>query len=131
MAKKRGFFRRAARRASKSVRRVGRSAKRGDSMLVNVAGGFAYGATRESLSQLISPVTSKVPLLGDNTDEAAIILAGTYLHGKTNNKWARSYLRSAVAIESARLGASLGSGLIGNMMGSSQLPAKSSGNVVG
>lgn len=103
MAKKKTVKRRSrVSRFKSSVRRGTR--KVASNNLVRAGAAMAYGASREKINGLISPWVSKVPVLGDLTDEAALGLAAMYLKKKVKNKMLKSYLDAVMIVESSSAG---------------------------
>lgn len=97
-----------------------RSSKGANTMLMQGLGAAVYGASRAKVSNLLTPVTSKVPL-GDVADEA-VMLALSYLLAKGKipmlNKvpMLRQVGKAGFYIEAARLGeAAISGSIFGNM----------------
>ena len=101
-------FRRSKRHRSKSS-----SSMKPTSILL-AAG--VYGAFREKLSNMLTPITSKIPL-GNIADEAVLFGAG-YLVAKKTSGVLKEVGKAAMFIEAARLGEAVISGQIG--LGSAQ-----------
>jgi len=118
MAKRRGFFRKAARRSTKFARRAYRAAGKGQpSLLTSALFGAGYGAIRPFAAQL----TNYVPdggMLGSMKDEVVLGTAG-YLAAKYGSGIVRNLGRTALIVESASAGAQISSGLTGTSTSSS------------
>jgi len=74
-----------------------------------ILGGMGYGAGREYVSQLIEPITSKIPILGNLADELGMGVLSYYMaKGKIpiigKNKIVKEIGRAGLYIESARTG---------------------------
>lgn len=72
-----------------------------------------YGAVREKASNMLTPITSKVPL-GNVADE--VVLGGiAYFVAKkfSSNKMIRDVARAALTVEAARLGEAVINGQVG------------------
>jgi len=119
-----GFKRRARARYARSPRSF-RKARRGRSksssggtsgLLWRVAGGAAYGAGREYISNALKPVTDKIPA-GQYSDEIGMGLVA-YFAGKFMPSL-RPITDAAITIEAARLGAGLASGVGSGTSGTS------------
>lgn len=106
-ARVRGAFRGFKKRASKSGST--------ENLVVTMIAAGAYGALRPKIESVITPYTSKIPVIGNYGDEAVLGLAGYLLaSGKmpmVNGKVARSVGKAMLVIESARVGSGLMSGL--------------------
>lgn len=110
----------------RKTRKLSRSTKRGDKvarrkrrtssrttgtlrpMQVLIGGGI-YGALRSKLSNLLAPVTSKVPL-GTIGDEAVLFVAAQQLGKRMRDKTIKSVSNAAMAVEAARIGEALSDG---------------------
>jgi hypothetical protein len=109
-------IRRASTKSFKRMRRSTRKSGMGSAMNLALGAGL-YGASRQYISNLLTPLTAKIPL-GDYADEAAMLGASyALMKGKVPfvNKVpiSRDIGRAGFVIESARIGAGLmaGSGL--------------------
>lgn len=91
--------------------------KRGgmDPLITTAVSAMAYGAMREKVSTYIQPFTSKIPVLGNYSDEVCLGVAGYLLaKGKVpylKGDMARGIGRAALIIESARVGSGLVNGV--------------------
>jgi len=91
--KKRRFFRkRASRRKSTPIKAVQMEA-------------IAYGAVRKFLSQLVSPVTEKVPM-GQFADEA-VVGASNYLIAKNSSGMIKKVAMKGLIVENALIGSEI------------------------
>lgn len=125
MAKKKGT-RRIVRRLTSSAKKGYRRAKSSGvkpEQLILPAG--VYGAVREKVSNVLTPVTSKIPL-GSIADE--VVLGTIHYFGakKFKNKMAKDFFRAGLCVEAARIGEAVVDGSAFSALGSS----KSSGSVV-
>lgn len=82
-----------------------------------------YGAARGYLSNLIAPVTSKIPL-GGVADEAGMIFANYMLAKNVKNKTLKQAAISGLIIENARLGEAV---IDGSLLGGLGLNKASAG----
>jgi len=94
-------------KAKTSRRRNGTSG--GNPLMQYAVPGFVYGSIRAPIKQMIMPYVPNV--LGDNTDEVAMGLAG-YLLMKHTSGFTRDLGRAALIVESASLGNNLVSPMI-------------------
>jgi len=100
-------------RASYGRRRSsGRSSGGSNVLMTIVAPAFAYGAIRAPLRNLVMPYVPNV--LGENTDEVAMGLAG-YLLMKNTTGFMHDLGKSALIVESASLGNNLVAPMISGM----------------
>jgi len=74
---------------------------------------MAYGAGRVYLSQLVAPVTSKIPL-GNYADEVVLGVGG-YLLAKKGNGMVRDFGRAMLTVEAAAVGHQLMSQGLGSV----------------
>lgn len=113
MAKRRGFFRKAARRSTRFARRAYRAAgKSQPSLLTSALYGAGYGAARPYLAQLATMVPDG-GMLGSMKDEVVLGTAG-FLAAKYGSGIIKNAGRTALIVESASAGAQLSSGLLGS-----------------
>ncbi len=107
MAKRRGFFKRArvSRRSAKSYRRGVSS--RPEAVIIPA---MAYGALRAKLSQLITPVTSAVPL-GGYADEVVLGTIGWFA-AKKGRGMIKEAGKAMLTVEAF----SLGNQVVGNFL---------------
>jgi len=113
MAKKRRSFRMRARGLFK---RRGHS-KKSVPLGAVVLGGAVYGVGRQYVSNLISPLTSKIPL-GNLADNLAMGLV-SYYAAKKGTGMVKEIGRAGLYIEAALAGQDLMSGGLSNISGSS------------
>lgn len=102
MAKrKRTFKRRTTTKSFKSYKKKAKS----ENLTTLMVGSAIYGMGRSYLSNLIAPVTNKIPL-GDITDEVSLgVLSYFVAKGKlSNNKTIKAIGKAGLTIESARVG---------------------------
>lgn len=71
----------------------------------------AYGGLRGTISNLITPLTSKVPVLGAYTDEAVFGVVG-YLLAKKSKGMLKGLGYGMLAVESASIGNQLLGGMV-------------------
>lgn len=77
-------------------------------------GGGIYGAARAKISNLLAPLTNKVPL-GTIADEATLFGLAYFVNKKMKDKTVKSVAQAAMAVESARMGeAAIEGGIFGN-----------------
>lgn len=75
---------------------------------------MAYGAVRGKTSQLLAPITARVPF-GGMSDEIVIATLAFYGKKKVKNPMLKNVLNAALIVESARIGEVLATGgLSGN-----------------
>jgi len=93
-------------RSRQMKRRKKGYSKRGSSSSVSpmklLIGAMIYGAAREKVSNLLTPLTSKIPL-GDVTDEAVLGLI-SYYTAKKGKGVLKQIGQAGLSIEAARLG---------------------------
>jgi hypothetical protein len=99
------------RRSFKKVRRSSRGIS-GD--VSKVVGGAAYGAAREYLSNLMRPLSDRIPVVGDYGDEVVLgALSWLLMKGKLpllkQIPISREIGKAGLYIESARVGSTFGS----------------------
>lgn len=70
-----------------------------------------YGAVRSKASELLQPITAKVPL-GGVADELVLGTAAYFLAKKSNNKMVKDFARAALTVEAAQLGQALMNGSV-------------------
>jgi hypothetical protein len=102
---RRGFFkksRRAFRRASGGFKRYGRKAVTSSNPIKVILPAMAYGAGRNWLTQIATPITSKIPL-GNYADEVAFGLLGYYI-AKKNPMGLKNVGLAILTVESASVG---------------------------
>jgi len=127
MAKRRRSRRRAPRRVVRRAstrrsapfrrrRKSGGSSTSRQAVMAASVGGFLYGAVREPLSNLVSPVTSRIPLAGNMADELFLGLGAAWLAKRAKGKMAKRFLMGAVTLESARLGEQLAGPLVARLV---------------
>jgi len=103
-------FRRIARRASGFARRAYRGASKTQPSLMTAAlYGAGYGAARPLLANLVSPVSSMIPM-GQYRDELALGLLG-FAAAKWGSGMIRNAGRTALIVESASAASQLTSGM--------------------
>ena len=74
-------------------------------------GGAIYGGVRQKVSNLLMPVTSKVPF-GNISDELVLGVIHYYGAKKVKNPLLKSVFRAGLIIESARVGEAVADGSI-------------------
>lgn len=101
------------RRARRTNRRASRSSRRFVRRSSGSSGGFApliyaagYGAGRQYISNLISPLTSKIPL-GDYADEVGMLGAAWAAKKFTSNPMVHKLADTAMLIEASRIGSQI------------------------
>lgn len=115
------------RRTSNVARKKRRTTRRLQSLkpiAVLVAGG-TYGALREKVSMLISPVTSKIPIAGNLSDEIGMFALSYVLNKNVRNKLIKDVSAAGMLIEAARMGDAVVSGQVNglfNGVGSGSAP---------
>lgn len=102
---KRGANKVARKRRSKTRRFYGNGGLKPTAVLI---GGGAYGAVRSKVSDLLAPVTSRIPL-GSIADEVGMF-ALAYLAHKKGGKMLKNVAMAGMAVEAARMGEALISG---------------------
>jgi hypothetical protein len=107
----RRFFRKASRRARSWGRKVRRNSNSAINPLNVALAGAGYGVARAYLSQLIQPLTSKIPL-GQYADEVVLGAAGYYL-AKKQTGLLKSVGYAMLTIESAAIANQATAGMIG------------------
>lgn len=90
-------------RRRKSRRSFRRMSSGGLKPMQVLIGGGIYGAVRSKLSNLLAPITSKVPL-GTIGDEAVLFVAAQQLGKRMRDKTIKSVASAAMAVEAARIG---------------------------
>ncbi len=108
-----------ARRAASVARRGGRRAYKamsGDGLTGIAVGGAAYGALRGPVSDKIGAYVPK--FAGEWTDEITMGVL-SYVAMKKGTGIVRNIGKAGLTIESARIGAALTAGLLGNSTGTS------------
>ena len=80
-----------------------------------IAGAAIYGGVREKVSNLIAPLTAKIPL-GTIADE--VVLGTIHYFGakKVSNPMLKSIFRAGLIVESARIGEAIADGTALNSM---------------
>jgi len=92
-----------------------RSSKGGSSVKLVQFDAMIYGAVREKVSNLVAPLTAKIPL-GGIADEIA--MGGiNYLVAKNTSGMLKDVAMKGLIIENARLGEALVSGGLGGLLG--------------
>jgi hypothetical protein len=94
-----------------------------------IVGGAAYGATREKLSNILSPITARIPL-GNVADEVVLGTAAYFVAKKSNNKMVKDYARAALTVEAARLGEAAVNGEL-NILGAARATTAQSSGIFG
>lgn len=97
-------------------RKARRTSSRRSSMLMKplavlVAGG-AYGALREKVSNVIAPLTSKIPIAGNISDEIGMFGLSYLIHKNMKSKQAKMIALAGMLVESARIGDGVVSGQV-------------------
>jgi len=113
---RRSFLRRRAapRRASAAVRKTRRSGKRsGAGVKLFQLDAVIYGAARGYTSNLLAPITAKIPL-GSIADEV-VMLGANYLIAKNMSGMIKDIAMKGLIIENARLGEAVVTGGIGSL----------------
>lgn len=118
-----------ARRASSPFRKRSRSRRSSgfgfgmSGTIGTLVASAAYGAVREKVSTVISPLTSKIPL-GDVADEVGMIIVATVAKKYIKNPIVTKIADAALIVEGARIGESIATGRImgGNSSIGGQLP---------
>lgn len=100
--KKSRSTRRGQTQMAKRKRTTRRSSGNLKPMQVLIGGGI-YGAARAKLSNLLAPVTNRVPL-GTVADEATLFGLGYLAHKKMKDKTVKNIAMAAMAVEAARIG---------------------------
>lgn len=105
-----------------------RSSKRfGMKKLVGQAAmGAGYGVVRGPMNQLLAPIASKIPLLGDLGDEAALLVADVLI-AKNSSGVVRDLATTGVTVEAFAIGSALGNRLLSGALGGGSAGA-STGN---
>jgi hypothetical protein len=83
----------------------------GEATMSLVAGSAIYGAIRQKASDMLAPVTAKLPL-GNISDEVVLGTAG-YLLAKKTSGLPRQIGKAALVIEAARVGEAIMTGQVG------------------
>lgn len=129
------FKRRKARRASArrssgffTKKRRSSNGSSGAPLTGLIIGGMAYGATREKISNMLAPITAKLPM-GNIADEV-VLGVGAYFLAKNTNGVMRDYARAALTVESARLGEALINGEL-NLTGAANATKATNSGVFG
>ena len=90
-----------------------------------IGGAIAYGAVRQKISDMLMPLTSKIPL-GTFSDEVGMGLLSYIALKKVSNPLVKKIALAGLTIESARVGEALISGGLGSITNTS---SSSSGSV--
>lgn len=88
---------------------------------------MAYGAARQYVSTLIAPLTSKIPIIGNLSDEVGMGLVNWFV-AKNTSGFIADVARKGLVIENARVGEGIVGGLLGgNMTAKSTIASYDSG----
>jgi len=92
-----------------SFRRKSTSNSGNADLMKVIAGAAIYGGVREKVSNMIAPITSKIPL-GTIADE--VVLGTIHYFGakKVSNPMLKSIFRAGLIVESARVGEAIANG---------------------
>lgn len=112
MAKKKKTARRVFARAKSSFKRASR--RRSSSSNSNVMNlmltGALYGAVRPYIAQAVSPLTSKIPVVGNYADEAGMGVIGYFAAKGTFGNQFKEVGKAALIIEAAQIGSDVVTG---------------------
>lgn len=99
--------------ARPSYTRRKRSGSNSNDMTKTILGAMVYGGVRQKASDLLAPVTAKVPL-GSIADE--VVLGAIHYFGakKVSNPMLKSIFHAGLIVESARVGEAVADGSIMN-----------------
>jgi hypothetical protein len=114
-------FKKHRRHSGRFVRTARRFAKRGGmGKTTNIIqlDAMAYGAARSYVSQLIAPLTSKIPIVGNLSDEVGMGLVD-WLLAKNTHGFISEVAKKGLVIENARVGEGIVGGVLGGMFGGS------------
>jgi hypothetical protein len=83
--------------------------------LGTILGAMAYGAIRQKASDFVMPVTSKIPMLGNASDEVVLGVSAWALNKFVGRKvpMLKPLFKGAIIIESARIGELIATGNLG------------------
>jgi len=113
MARRRSRFKPRTRTITRIVRKTSKRRSSGNRSRKGELGTFLaaalYGATRETISNFVAPLTARVPL-GGIADEVVLGVGAMFLKRQVRNPQVKSFLEAAQNIEAARLGAAVASG---------------------
>jgi hypothetical protein len=112
-------FRRSSRRRSSFkgfARRASRKSGIGDSGAIFQIDALLYGAARQYTSQLIAPLTDKIPIVGGLSDEVGMGILD-YMIAKNTSGMISRVARKGLVIENARVGEALANGAMGMLGG--------------
>lgn len=96
-----------ARTYFKKARRKARRGTRMDKLIQFDS--MIYGASRAKVSNAIAPLTSKIPILGNLSDEAGMVFLN-YMVAKNTGGMLRNIALKGLVIENARAGEAIGGG---------------------
>jgi len=113
MARRRFKRRATSRRSPMRIFRRRRSGSSSGSSKGLLLGAVAYGAFREKISNMLTPITARIPL-GNITDEVALGVLAYYGQKKLSNPMLKNVCKAALTIEAARIGEALISGSMFN-----------------
>jgi len=104
-----------ARRKSRSTSKRSRSKGFGGSLgglVTKMISAAAYGAIRQKGAEAIAPITSQVPMLGNNADEVGMIILAEVVKKAVGNKvpYVKQIAETGQLIEAAQIGQNLASG---------------------
>lgn len=112
------FKRKAKRRFSPFRRSRSRSNNSSGSLTAVLVGGAAYGAGRQYVSNLVKPLTDKIPL--GNVADNLVMGAICYFGAKKAPKMLKPVFKAGLAIEAAMAGQDLMQNGLSSVSGSSQ-----------
>jgi len=110
---KKRTIRASPRRSYKKVSAKRRSSSKGGKLKIFQIDSMAYGALRGYTSQLLAPLTAKIPL-GDIADEVVMGFAN-YMIAKNTSGMIKDVALKGLTIENARLGEAVISGGLGSL----------------
>jgi hypothetical protein len=97
-------------RAKKMGRRISRKPLNMKSLAI---GALVYGAGRAKLSSMLTPITSRIPMLGNVSDEVVLAGAAWFIGNKFKQPLIRDISRAAFTVEVARIGEAIATGQLG------------------
>jgi len=98
----------------RTAKRFGKRAGMGKSTNLIQIDAMAYGAARSYVSQLIAPLTSKIPLIGNLSDEVGMGFVD-WMIAKNTRGFISEVAKKGLVIENARVG----EGIVGGIFGGS------------
>jgi len=113
MAKKKKTARRVFARAKSSFKRASRSrssSKSSGNIMNLMLTGALYGAVRPYIAQAVSPLTSKIPVVGNYADEAGMGVIGYFAAKGTFGNQFKEVGKAALIIEAAQIGSDVVTG---------------------